>query len=182
MSNIESQVVVAYDFTPSGRAALYRAVALATRAPFHILHFIYVLEPGATYQHAEQMQQLMTDEIAAELKLTNAADKIHFFVHARIGKPAGEILSLSKEIGADLIIVGSHGHTGVKHLVLGSVSEHVVREAGCTVEVARPKAYEFVALEKIIDSPEPHHAYIPPHRYSYDGHRLQLRPNEWPLY
>ena len=180
MSNSQSQVVVAYDFTPAGKAALYRAVALAARAPFHVLHFIYVLEPGSDYHHAEQMQQLLTDEVAAELKASDV-DKVHFFVHARIGKPSGEILALAKEVGADLVIVGSKGFTGVKHLVLGSVAEHVVREAGCTVEVARPKIYEHVDLLTISDA-ESHKRYAQPHRYTYSSNCVNLRPDEWPLY
>ena len=80
------------------------------------------------------------------------------------------------------IIVGSKGLTGVEHLVLGSVSEKVVREAGCTVEVARSKTYAHVDLLHIVDNVEPHHTYAPPHRYSYEDNRLIVRPPDWPLY
>jgi hypothetical protein len=110
--------------------------------------------------------------------------RVHFFVHARIGKAAAEILELAREVGADLIIVGSHGLTGVERLLLGSTSEHVVREAGCPVEVARPKRYAEVALLPIepVDPAQPRHTYVPPHRYTYEDHRVNLRPAEWPLY
>lgn len=192
MSNEHSQVVVAYDFSHSGHAALYRAVALAKRAPFHVLHFVCVIEPHGSipavphhghvdYQYAERVQHAVTDEVAQELRAANITDRVHFYVHARIGKPAEEILSVARDVGADLIIVGSKGTTGLERLMIGSVSEKVVREAGCTVEVARPKTYEFVDLQEVKEV-ETHHHYSPPHRYSYDQRCANLRPSEWPLY
>jgi nucleotide-binding universal stress UspA family protein len=193
MSNTSSQVVVGYDFSPSGNAALQRAIALAIRAPFHVLHIACIVErhaplPGhahrgpVDYAYTERVQQDLTDVVTQELRAADApAGQIHFFVHVRIGKPAEELLELARDVGADLIIVGSKSLTGVKRLVLGSVSEHVVREAGCTVEVARPKAYPYVELTEIVEV-EPHLTYVPPHRYVYEHHRVEMRPSEWPLY
>ena len=182
MSSTHSQVVVGFDFSQNGRAALYRALALAARAPFHMLHFVHVIEPGAKvdYEYAESMQKRVAEQIQFELRAVPAKEPIHFNVHARIGKPAEEILELAREVGADLIIVGSHGRKGVERLVLGSVSEKVVREAGCTVEVARAKSYEYVELADVREV-EPHHHYLPPHRYFYEEHRLSVRPHDWPL-
>jgi nucleotide-binding universal stress UspA family protein len=194
MSSTNSQVVVGYDFSHSGSAALQRAIALAIRAPFHVLHVACIVErhrplPGhehhgrVDYTYTERLQQELTDVIAQELRAVDAnlMGRIHFFVHVRIGKPAEELLELARDVGADLIIVGSKGLTGVERLVLGSVSERVVREARCTVEVARPKSYPYVELADIIEV-EPHLSYVPPHRYAYDNHQLEMRPNEWPLY
>jgi nucleotide-binding universal stress UspA family protein len=192
MSAEHSQVVVGFDFTRSARAAMYRAIAVANRAPFHILHFICTIEPhGQIPQiphhgrvdlaYVERVENALLDEITAELKGASIADRIHFFVHVRIGHPTEEILGLAREVGADLIIVGSKGLTGVERLVLGSVAERVVREAGCTVEVARAKTYEHVDLLEITNA-EHHQRYTPPHRYTYSSSRVNLRPNEWPLY
>ena len=191
-TNSNSQVVVGYDFSHSGNAALHRAIALAARAPFHVLHVACIVErhvplPGfvhhghVDYAYTERVQQALTDLIAQELRAANIESRVHFIVHVRIGKPADELLVLARDVGADLIIVGSHGYTGVERLILGSVSEKVVREARCTVEVARPKAYEDVELATIVEV-EPHHHYVPPHRYSYEDQRVALRPIEWPLY
>jgi len=180
MSSTYSQVVVAFDFSHSGRAALYRAIALATRAPFHVLHFVCVIDKHVDYQHAERVQQMLTAEIEQELRATAAGVRVHFNVHARIGKPAEEILDLAREVGADLIIVGSKGLTGVERLVLGSVSEHVVRAAGCAVMVARPKTYEYVELLEVREVEATHH-YLPPHRYYYEENRLSVRPTDWPI-
>lgn len=192
MTNTHSQIIVGYDFSHSGNAALYRAIALAASAPFHVLHFACIVDrhaqlPGhehdgrVDYAYTERLQQALTDVIAQELRAADIQNRVHFFVHIRIGKPAEELLALARDVGADLIIVGSKGLTGVERLVLGSVSEKVVREARCTVEVARPKTYDYVALASVVEV-EPHHTYVPPHRYSYEDHRLELRPDAWPLY
>ena len=49
------------------------------------------------------------------------------------GEPADTIVNLARERGADLIVIGSHGRTGLSRLLMGSVAEHVVRTAGCPV-------------------------------------------------
>jgi nucleotide-binding universal stress UspA family protein len=192
MSVEQSKVVVGFDFTRSAREALYRAISLARRAPFHVLHFVCAVEPHGQmpglphhgrvdYPYVERVEQAMLDEIAAELKGASVVDRVQFFVHVRIGHAAEEILGLARDIGADLIILGSEGRTGVGRLVLGSVSEEVVRKAGCTVEVARSKAYEYVPQMEVSEATE-HRRYTPPHRYVYDSRCLNLRPDEWPLY
>jgi universal stress protein A len=49
------------------------------------------------------------------------------------GEPVSTIVDLAREIGADMIVIGSHGRTGLSRVLLGSVAEHVVRKAGCPV-------------------------------------------------
>jgi universal stress protein A len=49
------------------------------------------------------------------------------------GPPADTIVRIARERGADLIVMGTHGHTGLRHMLLGSVAEHVVRLAPCPV-------------------------------------------------
>ena len=58
------------------------------------------------------------------------------------GSPAREITRQAKEWNADLIVVGSHGRTGIKRFVLGSVSQKIVNEAGCSVRVVRGEAWK----------------------------------------
>jgi nucleotide-binding universal stress UspA family protein len=193
MSQQISPVVVAYDFSATAREALNRSLIVAARAPFHVLHIVCVIEPHmplpavpsedgeVTYQYAERVQHAITEVVSQELQLANTTEQIHFFVHARIGKPAAEILAVAKEIGADLIMIGSKGLTGVERFVLGSVAEKVVREAGCTVEVVRPKTYESVPLLEVT-TVERSSTYVRPHRYTYESARVQFRPSDWPLY
>jgi nucleotide-binding universal stress UspA family protein len=49
------------------------------------------------------------------------------------GEPASSIVDLARDVGADLIVIGSHGRTGLSRVLMGSVAEHVVRKAGCPV-------------------------------------------------
>ena len=192
MSATPDQIVVGFDFSSSGESALERAIAIAASTPATVLHFVCAIElhqpipgipaPGAIdYLYAEKVQHALTEEVARRLRTADITRRVHFYVHARIGKPAEEVLAVAREVGADLIIVGSKGNTGITRLVLGSVSERIVREAGCAVEIARPKSYKHVDLLQIVEV-EPTHTYIPPHRYTYEEHRLSLRPAEWPLY
>lgn len=55
----------------------------------------------------------------------------------RQGDPRHEIMEEAQDWGADLVVVGSHGRTGLQRWLLGSVAEHVVRHAPCSVEVVR---------------------------------------------
>jgi nucleotide-binding universal stress UspA family protein len=60
------------------------------------------------------------------------------------GIPFDEIVQIGKELPADLIIMGTHGRTGVSHLLLGSVAEKVVRRAPCPVLTVRKENHDFV--------------------------------------
>ena len=191
MERRQIQVVVAFDFTPSAEAALERAVDVAARAPEHVLHVITAVASGGTVKvdedqdilyetPADHIHQLVTARIAAAFATRATAEDTKFFVHARVGRPAREILSLAKEVGADLIFIGSEGRVGVGRLLLGSVSEQVVREAHCPVMVVRPKTYEDVELSKIVAYEHERLPYVPPHRYTYTNGVI-VRPRDWPL-
>ena len=60
----------------------------------------------------------------------------------RRGDPKSVIIDEAKEWGADLIVVGSHGHTGIKKWLLGSVAQSVVSHAPCSVYVVRERSHE----------------------------------------
>src|SRR5437016_1215327 len=138
------QVVVAYDFSPSAETALSRAIDAAVRAPQHVLHIVCVLGETArhvSYDDADRMRERIVAHVTEAFGGRSAVGDVHFFVHTRIGRAGDEILGLARELGADLIYVGSHGKTGIERYVLGSISERIVREARCPVLVARPKGY-----------------------------------------
>lgn len=180
------QVVVAYDFSPSAEEALIRAVDVAARAPHHVLHIVCALDPRGHIHHvtAEQaasIQHQVRERATAAFAGRPTASEVQFYVHARIGTPAEEILLLAEEVGADLLFIGSHGKVGVERFLLGSVSERVVREAKCPVMVVRRKGYEDVDLLRVFPFEHERHAYIAPHRYSYVERRVITRPPDFPL-
>ncbi|HET9620815.1 MAG TPA: universal stress protein [Kofleriaceae bacterium] len=184
--------MVAFDFSSHGRVVLDRAVALASRAPFHVLHFVTAIDPhggvaavprhGAVdFRYADEVRAAMLADIGSALQASPVASELHFFVHARIGKPADEILQLAREIGADLILVGTHGRTGLAQLVLGSVAERVVREAECPVLVARPKTYPHVELARVIEVERQKPIHSRMHVFSFNNNSVIMRPPEWPI-
>lgn len=192
MNTTHPSVVVAYDFSSIGTAVLDRAVALVSRAPSHILHFVTVIDahagvPGIPpeghidYQYADRVRDKMVEAIQQAFGTTKIPAEIHFFVHPRIGKPTNEILDLAKEVGADLILVGTHGFQGLERLVMGSTAEHVVREAGCPVLVVRPKVYPDVELEPVVEVERKYPIQSRAHHYSYSNSSVIMRPPEWPI-
>ena len=62
----------------------------------------------------------------------------------REGAPFYEILEYAKEANIDLIVMGTHGHTGLAHVLLGSVTAKIVRQAPCPVLTVRHPEHEFV--------------------------------------
>ncbi len=151
------QVVVAYDFSPMGAAVLARAVALVTRAPSHILQFVTVVDKSVDYERADEIRDDLAAKVREAFGSAQIPDEVHFYVHARIGKPVKEILDLAEEVGADLILVGTHGRTGLARAMMGSTAEHVMRDAGCPVLVVRPKRYADIELPVVteVDSSHP---------------------------
>ncbi len=63
----------------------------------------------------------------------------------RIGNPYLEIVKVAKEKGADLIVLGTHGRTGLAHVLIGSVAEKVVHNAPCPVLTIKHPQYQYIA-------------------------------------
>jgi len=74
------------------------------------------------------------DELARTAQALTGAEVIK---RVEVGDVPSTICRLAEEVGADVIVVGSHGRSGIKRFFLGSVSEHVVRHAPCPVLVVR---------------------------------------------
>lgn len=186
------QVVVGYDFSPTADIALNAALDLAARAPSHVLHVVVAVDNAhpvpdlpttkVDFDYTEKVHAHLTTRLTDIFNAKAAGKEIHFFVHVRIGPPAREILDTAAMIGADLIFVGSHGWRGLDRVLFGSVSEAIVRGAGCPVMVVRPKTYAKADLVDVVDAkPSEHHGYTRPHRYSYSDSRVITRPSDWPL-
>ncbi|HLV20975.1 MAG TPA: universal stress protein [Polyangiaceae bacterium] len=146
-------VLVATDFSELGDIALSQALQFAAERGLSSLHVVHVaaglgpllkvdLPDNVHTVSAEQALDLLrrlADEVRAQHVPEFEADKVHYYV--RVGTPSTEVIRLADELSADLIVVGTHGRTGVRRLLLGSVAEAVVRHAKCPVLVARVKDY-----------------------------------------
>jgi nucleotide-binding universal stress UspA family protein len=74
-------------------------------------------------------------EAAAEACGSELAESVE--AHFRVGDPATEIVRFAEEEKVDYIVLGTHGWTGIRHLILGSTAENVVRSAKCPVLTVR---------------------------------------------
>jgi universal stress protein A len=142
-------VLVAVDSSEASMTAV-RAVLARPWPPsstFRVLSVVESLMPLAPEVAAmtldlEQLMQSRTreaqqlvDRVASTLRGTGATVE----TIVRDGDPRTEIVDEAAKCHADLVVLGSHGRTGLKRLMIGSVAEYVVRHAGCSVEIARDR-------------------------------------------
>jgi nucleotide-binding universal stress UspA family protein len=118
------------DFSTYSNQAYFHAVALAEhhRASLTI---VYVFVPGsATGLDVNADKRHWRDQLE-QIRPANPAIPVH---HVFLeGNPATEIVRYSVDAGIDLIVMGTHGRTGRERLLVGSVTEQVMREAPCSV-------------------------------------------------
>jgi nucleotide-binding universal stress UspA family protein len=131
-------ILIAIDESPLSAHAVEVAASLATavQGDIGLVHALD-MSPVAGAEGipaAEVVNELKQDgrnlmeRVASRLPLTKTA--WHFL---REGSPAEQIVATAKEWGADLIVMGSHGRSGVTRLFLGSVADKVLRSATCPV-------------------------------------------------
>jgi nucleotide-binding universal stress UspA family protein len=143
--SVFGQVLCPIDFSDTALRALEQAAALANRlgarlTMLHVAPTFARLNPLAD-PDGRPLAGSSRDNVIAEMRRSleqagGAADGVTFL--ADEGDVAGTILARAEEIDADLIVMGTHGRTGLSHLVLGSVAEQVIRGASCPVLTVRP--------------------------------------------
>ena len=131
------------DFSTASDAALVHAEALARASDAKLL-IVHVEEPPLAYGGGELYYGLPepnSERIQAMLEAVKPADPAVPFRHRlAMGDPAGEIIKAAGEEEAEMIVMGTHGRTGLFRALMGSVAEAVVRRAPCPVLVHRPEA------------------------------------------
>jgi nucleotide-binding universal stress UspA family protein len=145
------QILVPIDFSECSRKGLRYAVALARehKAAVTVAYVVPSISMLGEYggidyaSLAKEMRESADRELA-----TVAVDEIRGVVPSdtvvRTGSPAGEIVSMAKTLPADLIVISTHGRTGLKHAIMGSVAERVVQTAPCPVLVVREEEREIL--------------------------------------
>jgi nucleotide-binding universal stress UspA family protein len=96
-------------------------------------------DAGGSLEEANRQITKQAEELTRKIGEAVRASGLTVEMVVRRGDPRSVILEEAKEWDADLIVVGSHGYTGIKRLLLGSVAQSVVSHAPCSVEVVREK-------------------------------------------
>ena len=156
-------ILVATDFSETAAAALAQGVALAaaTGARLTLLHVIYAEKINETLLGLDAMEYLTrvisTPTEQAPYSPTLAMDQLRKTAEAKLaeaaasvsgprraiepaiaeGRPSDEVLAFAAKEGVDLIVLGTHGRGAIGKALLGSVADHVIRQAECPVMVVR---------------------------------------------
>jgi nucleotide-binding universal stress UspA family protein len=135
------KILVAVDFSEHADGVLEAAVEFAKQlgAELHLLHAFDVRIPLVTpYEVAiptafiEEAREAAASKLGALIRKV-ADNGITATSHLSEVPAASAIVDLAEELEADLIIMGTRGHTGLKHVLLGSVAERTLRHAPCSV-------------------------------------------------
>ena len=139
-------VLVPVDFSALSDAALERAAGIARQfgSELHLVHVVepiihpveYAIVPLEMEEiNVQQVKERRTRLEALQEKLT--AEGVDCAIEVKLGKPWHAIVDYARRKKCDLIVVPTHGHTGPRHLLLGSTAERVVQHAPCAVLVVR---------------------------------------------
>jgi len=121
------KVLCPLDFGPNTKLTIDTARQVAEQNGATIVLF-HVVPSGATRDAKERMHRIASE---------NFSDKTPHEIEVATGDPAAKILQAAEKDHADLIVMATHGRTGVDHFVLGSVAERVVRESPVPVLTVR---------------------------------------------
>jgi nucleotide-binding universal stress UspA family protein len=148
MNETPKKILVATDFSASADRAEQLALALARRlsAELHIVHVRVILDdPHMAEEHQLELEKLLSiTDVATESALARSGageTEISVESHLVRGISAPEVISeTAVGLGCDLVVMGTHGRRGIKHFLLGSVAEAVVRSVDIPVLTVRPDA------------------------------------------
>jgi nucleotide-binding universal stress UspA family protein len=150
-----NRILVPTDFSEFSQPAMDYGSAIAARfaAQLHLLHVVpdpAMLVPEAAAFSVESMQA-QTDAMVAEAQLQLAGlpaggwdDGQPVVREIRVGTAFMEIIEYAREKEIDLIVIGTHGRSGLMHVLMGSVAERIVRKSPCPVLTVKPKGHQFV--------------------------------------
>jgi nucleotide-binding universal stress UspA family protein len=146
-----TNILVATDFGPVSDAAVTYGRALARQfgARLHLLHAAEndFLRPSANDWHVRKLVLARwLDEQLTEEDRTERAGRA---IVETSDDPAATIIDYARAAAIDLIVMGTHGRTGMSHLLDGSVAERVVRTAPCPVLTVRHPEHEFVLPDAV---------------------------------
>jgi universal stress protein A len=144
------KILVPIDFSECSQKALLYAIQVAREfcATVDVLYVVppfYAYDPyGVTeFERIEKELRANGEQKLAALVLQQVPQGLPVETFVRSGRPGAEIADAAKELESDVIIISTHGQTGLKALI-GGTTEYVVRHATCPVLVVREKEHDFL--------------------------------------
>lgn len=160
------RILVPLDFSPPSDQALQYGAALAEEfgASIVLLHVVeerLVTGPLPAEVYLGELPKVREDLVKeAQTRLMKSLETLNARGIAAtgevlVGGPSHVILDQAANTGVDLIVMGTHGRTGLTHLLIGSVAERVIRHAPCPVFVVREKKAVAPAVEQVAVTARP---------------------------
>jgi nucleotide-binding universal stress UspA family protein len=147
MTSIPQRILAATDFSETANHAQRAAVSLARAfdAELHFLHVQVLLDdPHLEESYHTEIQQLLESAKSHKIEAMEKPgehEQLEIHTHLVRGLAAAEVIcETCKDLGCDLIVMGTHGRRGIRHLFLGSVTERVLRSAPSPVLTIRHDA------------------------------------------
>jgi nucleotide-binding universal stress UspA family protein len=141
------KILFCTDFSENSHYAFRYALSLASAYKARLLILHCIVEPVCYYwstpRNVDQLVSFQTQRARQEIalhygrRLEESADYEILTKVTDEGRAFFEILEAAREKGAELIVMGTHGRTGLNHLILGSTAENVVRKSSCPVLTVR---------------------------------------------
>ena len=145
------KILCPVDFSEFTKEVIAYAADISKRygAELHVLHVIPNLtyftpyESFLTPENLVAIEKNIQDEVDRDFKKVLGRVDIDVRKAVRTGVAFVEIIDYAKTEGIDLIVMGTHGRSGIEHILIGNVAEKVVRKSPCPVMTIRPKGKEF---------------------------------------
>ena len=145
------KILCTVDFSQFTQDVVNYALDLAEKygAELHVMHVV----PNMTYftpyesfltpENLVAIEKNIQDEVEKNFTKLLKHDNVPTKRAIRTGVPFVEIIDYAKTESIDLIVMGTHGHSAIEHILIGNVAEKVVRKSPCPVMTIRPKGKEF---------------------------------------
>ena len=143
------KILTPIDFSEPSMEAMRGAMELAKDLGADEVHLMHVIAPQQSFipSTIEQNRELaresamleQAEEELARIKKDELGDSKKVFTFAVVGPPVQKLVDYAKDQAIDLIVVATHGRTGGERMLIGSVTEKLVRSAPCSVLVFRPR-------------------------------------------
>jgi nucleotide-binding universal stress UspA family protein len=151
------QIIVGTDFSPESEAAAQHAlhIARSTGASITLVHACPIVEPPSRSLASEWMTMLQKQQVHSQERLVDMCARMsgqgpQVSYELVEDAPDAALTDRAAALGADLVVVGTHGFSGMTHLLLGSVAEKVIRHSPTSAMVARPGESASAGYRKIL--------------------------------